>query len=178
MSTRYIMSSVSPHLKSWFLVYTKPRQEQTARHQLERQGYPIYLPMTQHNRKRSGRRVLVIEPLFPRYLFIHLDTCRDDWGPIRSTVGVSSLVRFGKEPAMVPDALIETLRARESSAGLHDWAEPVFRAGQAVRVVEGALQGYEGLFVAGTGRERVVVLLDILGRQVRTRVEAGQLTSA
>lgn len=172
------MSSVSAPIKSWFLVYTKPRQEQTARHQLGRQGYPVYLPMTQQNRKRNGRRVSVIEPLFPRYLFIQLDTCRDDWGPIRSTIGVSALVRFGKEPAMVPDALIETLRSRESTTGLHDWAEPVFHAGQSVRVVGGVLQGYEGIFVAGTGRERVVVLLDILGRQVRARVDAGQLAAA
>ena len=47
------MSGSSPPLKSWYLVYTKPRQEQTARHQLERQGYPVYLPMTQRSRKRG-----------------------------------------------------------------------------------------------------------------------------
>lgn len=172
------MSGSTNRIKSWFLVYTKPRQEQTAQHQLGRQGYPVYLPMTQHNRKRGGRRVSVIEPLFPRYLFIQLDTCSDDWGPIRSTVGVSALVRFGQEPARVPDALIEMLRARESTTGLHDWAEPGFHAGQPVRVVDGVLQGYEGIFVAGSGRERVVVLLDILGRQVRASVDSGQLTSA
>ncbi len=172
------MSVPRPLLKSWFLVYTKPRQEQTAEHQLSRQGYPVYLPMTQRSRKRGSRRVPVIEPLFPRYLFIHLDATRDDWGPIRSTVGVSALVRFGKEAASVPDALIDVLRARESASGLHDWAETEFRPGQPVRVVEGVLLGYEGIFVAANGRQRVVVLLDILGRTVRARVEAGQLSSA
>ena len=172
------MSGSSPPLKSWYLVYTKPRQEQTARHQLERQGYPVYLPMTQRSRKRGSRRVPAIEPLFPRYLFIQLDTCRDDWGPIRSTVGVSSLVRFGQEPASVPDALINLLRARESDTGLHDWVEAGFRTGQPVRVVEGVMQGYEGIFVAASGRERVVVLLDILGRKERASVASGRLTSA
>mgnify|MGYP003424550415 CR=1 FL=1 len=172
------MSGSSPPAKSWYLVYTKPRQEQTAQQQLGRQGYPVYLPMTQRSRKRGNRRVPAIEPLFPRYLFIQLDTCRDDWGPIRSTVGVSALVRFGKEPANVPDVLIDLLRAQESTAGLHAWVEAEFRPGQPVRVVEGVLQGYEGIFVATSGRERVVVLLDILGRRVRARVAAGHLTSA
>jgi transcriptional antiterminator RfaH len=90
---------------------------------------------------------------------------------------VSSLVRFGKDPATVPDVLIELLLARESTSGLHDWAEARLSAGQAVRVVDGVMQGYEGIFVASSGRERVVVLLDILGRQVRARVEASQLIS-
>jgi len=171
------MSNRSAPTKSWFLVYTKPRQEKTAKTQLARQGYRVYLPMIERVRKRGAKRTAHIEPLFPRYLFIHLDTYTDDWGPIRSTVGVSALVRFGREPAQVPDALVELLRSRESGSGLHVWAEPALRAGQAVRVNEGAMRGYEGIFVAGSGKERVIVLLDILGRRVRASVEAGQLVA-
>lgn len=170
------MSDSAIHMnRAWFLVYTKPRQEQTAQRQLGRQGYPVYLPRTQQARKRGGRRIAVVEPLFPRYLFIQLDTCCDDWGPIRSTIGVSGLVRFGSMPAAVPAGLIDLLRARESVSGLHDWAEPGFQAGQPVRVVDGIMHGYEGIFVAGSGQARVVVLLDILGRQVRTQVDSSQL---
>lgn len=164
--------------KSWFLIYAKPRQEETAKIQLSRQGYGVYLPMTQQTRKRGARRMTYIEPLFPRYLFIHLNTCTDDWGPIRSTVGVSALVRFGKAPAQVPDDLVDLLRSREAESGLHVWVAPGFHAGQAVRVTEGVLQGYEGIFVAGSGRERAVVLLDILGRKVRASMDPEQLETA
>lgn len=163
--------------KSWFLVYAKPRQEETAKIQLSRQGYGIYLPMAQQTRQRGARRITYIEPLFPRYLFIHLNTCTDDWGPIRSTVGVSALVRFGKEPALVPDELIGLLRSRESATGLHVWTTPGFRTGQTVRVMEGAMQGYEGIFIAASGHARAMVLLDILGRKVRASVDAYLLAS-
>ena len=67
------------------------------------------------------------------------------------------------------------LKAREGEAGLHEWAEQNYRAGDRVRVAEGAFRGYEGILLARTSRERVVVLLDILGRQVRTKVEVSQL---
>ncbi len=161
--------------KSWFLVYSKPRQEETAKRHLERQGYVVYLPRATQNRRRGGRRVTVVEPLFPRYLFIHLDAHTDNWGPIRSTVGVTALVRFGAEPARVPDALIALLHSHESGTGMHEWAQTDLRAGQTVRVGEGAFEGYEGIFLARSSRERVVVLLDILGRPVRARLTADQI---
>ncbi|NIN33844.1 MAG: transcription/translation regulatory transformer protein RfaH, partial [Gammaproteobacteria bacterium] len=59
-------------MKSWYLIHTKPRQEKLAEENLERQGYEIYLPMAEIRRKRRGRSVRVIDPMFPRYLFIHL----------------------------------------------------------------------------------------------------------
>jgi len=161
--------------KSWYLVYTKPRQEEVAQTNLVRQGYGVYLPHVREARKRQGRRIMVVEPLFPRYLFIRLDTHTDNWGPIRSTLGVASLVRFGQEPARVPTELVDFLRTREDGEGLHEWAEQEFLSGDRVRVAEGALLGYGGILLARTSRERVVVLLDILGRQVRTKITVTQL---
>src|SRR4030065_2468428 len=106
--------------KSWYLVYAKPRQEEVALTNLVRQGYGAYLPRVREARKRQGRRIMVVDPLFPRYLFIYLDTHTDNWGPIRSTLGVASLVRFGQEPACIPDELIDFLKTREGEAGLHE----------------------------------------------------------
>lgn len=169
------MKSDIAAVKSWYLVYTKPRQEDIALTNLARQGYGVYLPRVRQMRKRQGRRVPVVEPLFPRYLFIRLDTHTDNWGPIRSTLGVSSLVRFGYEPARVPDDLVDFLQEKEGQNGLHTWAEPAYKTGDRVRVAEGAFQGYEGILLARTSRERVVVLLEILGKQVRTLIASAQL---
>jgi len=161
--------------KCWYLVYTKPRQEDVARANLERQGYHVYLPRCHKKRRRSVGIAETIEPLFPRYLFIHLDTETDNWGPIRSTLGVASLVRFGRQPASVPAALISFLRSREGTDGLHAWATPEFRAGDRVRVASGPMEGYEGILVAKSSRERVLVLLDILGKRVRTQLDVANV---
>ncbi|MDA8364048.1 MAG: transcription/translation regulatory transformer protein RfaH [Gammaproteobacteria bacterium] len=159
----------------WYLVYSKPRQEETARENLERQGYAVYLPRAAQNRRRAGRRLTVVEPLFPRYLFIRLSMGTDNWAPIRSTIGVSALVRFGAEPARVPDALVALLRSHETGSGIHEWTQKPMRSGQGVRVAEGAFAGYQGIFLARSSRERVVVLLNILGRPVRAQLVADQV---
>lgn len=164
--------------KHWYLVYAKPRQERIARDNLERQGYETYLPLARHVRKRQGRTLSAVAPLFPRYLFVRLDRELDNWAPIRSTLGVVSLVRFGQLPAAVPDDLVGFLRGREGADGLHVLPIEGYKSGGRVRITAGGLTGYEGIFVASTGRQRVVVLLDILGKQTRTVVEAGAIEPA
>ena len=161
--------------KSWYLIYTKPRQEALAQANLERQGYGVYLPKVRLMRRRRGRQEAVVEPLFPRYLFIHLDTQNDNWGPIRSTFGVASLVCFGAKPAQVPDELVAHLKAQEGQEGLHEWAEPKMEIGDRVRVAEGPLKGYEGILLAKTGQERVMLLLEMLGKEVRTHLSPSKI---
>lgn len=164
--------------KRWYLVYSKPRQERLAQANLDRQGYQTYLPLLRTPRRRLQRRVIRIEPMFPRYLFIHLDTQTDNWAPIRSTVGVNTLVRFGMTPSPVPDDLIEVLKERDDSSGVQDIPMHVFGQGQKVRIEEGPFMGYEGIFLAETSQQRVLVLLDIVGKAAKARVEVGALSPA
>lgn len=112
-----------------------------------------------------------IEPLFPRYLFIHLDAVTDNWAPIRSTIGVTNLVRFGEEPAVVPQGLVELLMARDNASGVQELPPEEFRKGCRVRISEGLMMGYEGIYLAKTSRERVRILLDIVGTQTRVNLK-------
>ena len=89
------------------ICFQKKREEELAKEHLERQSYQVYLPKILGRKRQSGRTIRVIQPMFPRYLFINLSDETDDWGPIRSTIGVSTLVRFGMEPAKVPENLIK-----------------------------------------------------------------------
>ena len=162
-------------LKAWYLVYTKPRQEETALANLSRQAYEAYLPRVRTSRLRDRKRVVVVDPLFPRYLFIHRDSHTDNWIPIRSTLGVISLVRFGIEPARVSDDLIVQLQAQHNAEGVFEFAEPKFAVGDRVRVAEGPLAGYAGILLAHTGRDRVVLLLDMLRNTIRAQLALHQI---
>ena len=62
----------------------------SARDHLERQGYPCYFPTFMAEKMRYRRIVVKQEPLFPRYLFIHLDELEDNWYPTRFTITSSS----------------------------------------------------------------------------------------
>jgi len=149
-----------------------------ARTNLARQGYEIYLPLIRQPRKRRGRRVTVIAPMFPRYLFIRLDSHTDNWGPIRSTLGVVSIVRFGQTPAAVPDELIAFLRRREDEQGVQVLPVDEYRKGSRVRITEGTMMGYEAIFLAKSGRDRVVVLLEIMGKRTRATVNLAAIEPA
>lgn len=162
-------------MKSWYLIQTKPRQEKLAEENLERQGYETYLPMAEIRRKRRGRSVRVIDPMFPRYLFIHLSDETDDWRPIRSTLGVASLVRFGQDPARIPNQLIDALRKRETESGYHKLEATTVAKGTPVRIAEGPFEGFEGLYQCSTGKERVVLLLQIAEQAVKIDVLASHI---
>ncbi len=162
-------------MKSWYLIYCKPQQEKIAKDNLERQGYEAYLPLAPVRRRRKGRTVRVVDPIFPRYLFIHLSDQTDDWGPIRSTIGVSSLVRFGQIPAIIPDSLIEGLRVREDGEGIQEIPERGFKPGDQVRIAEGVMEGFEAIFQCQKSSERVILLLKIAENTAKIEIESNQI---
>ena len=51
---------------------------------------------------------LRVRALFPRYLFIHINTGMDDWRPVRLTAGVTRIIESGGRVAPpVPAKSIE-----------------------------------------------------------------------
>ena len=161
-----------PVSRCWYLIYSKPGQEHIAQENLLRQGYETYLPLTSLLRKQRGRSVRKVGPLFPRYLFIHLSDQTDNWAPIRSTIGVASLVRFGMEPAKVPDQLIQDLKSQEAEPGLHAPMSQDFMEGETVRISEGPFEGYEAIFSAQDSNDRVLILLKIAEQYARLKIES------
>jgi len=159
----------------WYLIYTKPRQEKCALQNLEQQGYQCYMPLLPKEKLRQGALAVSEEPLFPRYLFINLaqDFMAKSWSPIRSTKGVSRLVRFGAEPARVDDALIELLRSHE--ARVLGQPERLFKPGERVLLTEGPFAGIEGIYQMADGDRRVMVLIELMSKPVAMPVGLGAL---
>ncbi len=158
--------------RSWYLIHTKPNQEQTAKENLERQGYETYLPLTSLLKRHRGKSVRKIGPLFPRYIFIYLSDEIDNWGPIRSTLGVAALVRFGMEPAKVPDILVQNLKSQEVEPDIHPMKILEFEEGDKVRIAEGPFEGYEAIFSAKDSNDRVLILLKIAENYAKLKIEA------
>jgi transcriptional antiterminator RfaH len=158
-------------MKSWYLIQTKPKSEELAKENLERQGYEAYLPLIFGRTRRRGKTIKSIQPMFPRYLFIHLSDQTDDWGPIRSTIGVSTLVRFGMTPARVPEVLINSLKENENSQGVHELPSKILSPGDKLLIVEGPFEGYEATLFSQKSDDRVIVLLKIAENFVKVKLE-------
>ena len=148
-------------MRKWYVVYTHARQEKIALIGLMRQGYEGYLPFAEipKQRKRAGE----FEPLFPRYLFLHLDKGTDNWRPIQSTRGVIRLVRFGNEPIPISDVIIEAIRGRENEQGAHYIPSDHIHKGDRVRIKTGPFKLYEAI-VHSSAKDRINVLLAGLGK--------------
>jgi transcriptional antiterminator RfaH len=160
----------------WYVVYTKPKSELVAQENLERQGYRVRLALV----RKVVRRRVGIEPLFPRYLFFKPDSVQQSLSPVRSTVGVSSIVRFGVELAMLPDdrcqAIMDYAQAQQQG-GIESIAQVEgLTVGQKVLVKTGPFVGLEGL-VSGVAKDRILVLMSLLGKEQTLGFEPVDLSS-
>ena len=161
-------------MRRWYVVQTRPRDESRALFHLARQGFESYLPRFLKCRRHARKMDIAPVPLFPGYLFVALDLAAARWRSIQGTVGVSRLVCHGENPAPIPEGVVEEIMGRQNADGwvlLHP--ETALRRGQVVEISDGPLVDLQGIFEGLDSGERVVVLLSLLGREVRARVPLG-----
>jgi transcriptional antiterminator RfaH len=165
-------------MKSWYVIYTHAKSEMKAANHLMRQGFDAYLPIYRKQRRHARRVEQVLAPLFPRYIFVNLDISRVPWRAINSTVGVINIVSRAGRPAPMIDGIIEDIRAREYEDGLiHLNTFQKFKKGDPIQISAGAMYDKIGIFDCADDSERVVVLLNLLGREVKVRLPAEAITA-
>jgi transcriptional antiterminator RfaH len=156
---------------AWYCVRTKPKHEHIASANLARHlALEIFCPRLRLERSTRRGLVRVLEPLFPCYMFVRC-VLEDKLDDLRYTNGVCSLVNFGGRVAAVPDDVIAGLRAYfadEAILAVKDELQP----GAEVVVAGGAFEGMRASVLRVLpARQRVQVLLDILGRPTAVEVE-------
>jgi len=163
---------------SWFVVRTQSRAEEKAMQHLTNQGFVAYLPRYRRRVRHARRNEIVLRPLFPGYLFVHLDLDHCRWRSINGTVGVREILTNGDTPLVVSTRIVDEIKAREDESGAVKLAAPSFARGQAVRLLEGPLTDVNGLFEEMRDENRVILLVSLLGREVRMQVPAAAVAAA
>lgn len=169
---------VSPTITAWHVVQCKTRQEITAKDNLSRQRFEVYLPMMRCRHRRRYQWRDSIEALFPGYLFINVNRAHQSLSPVKSTHGVVGLVRFGDDIAVVEPAVIADLKRCEDSLELHSDPRRVFTAGETIEFIQGRFSGMRAVFAEQSGKRRAMVLMDLLGAIKRLRVPTDWLVKA
>ena len=153
-------------MEQWYVVFTKARQEALAEENLQRQGFEIFLPWCQRDRRRRTGWITATEPLFPRYLFLRADLARDNTASVRSTTGAVGFVVFGGRPGQVPEAFVDRLQEMaEPGSRVVPVGPARYRRGDRLAVKSGPFAGLEGIFLEGKGEDRVLLLFRLLGRE-------------
>ncbi len=159
---------------SWLLVQYKPNSHRLAVTNLERQGFDVFLPMTELTKRQGARFVTRMTPLFPGYLFVAADMGAMQWRKINSTLGVSRIVMTRDTPSIVPDTLVQSLKSRCDTTG-KIVPSTDFAPGDRVEIVHGPLSEFVGTVEKIDPQQRVWILLEIMGQTSRVRLDPDQL---
>ena len=160
----------------WHVIETEHRQEALARDSIQAMGFAAFLPMVA---ARLGSAT-VLRPLFPRYLFALFDA-GEDWGGLRRARGVVDVLRAvgSYAPAIVPSARVEAIIAHCSARQVvdQDPRPALIAAGINVRVTTGLWADHHGVCLWSSA-ERVALLLDVMGKEMRMVVHRRSVTEA
>jgi transcriptional antiterminator RfaH len=151
----------------WAACRLQVHREALALHCLGLNGYETYYPRLRDRRIRFGRTIENRPAVFPGYAFVLIQL---QWHSARWAPGTLGLIMDGIQPAKVPDPVIEEIRSRERD-GLIDLPKPPpLRRGARVRILRGPFTGHLAIFADMRPRQRVEILLQLLGGQQRVEL--------
>jgi transcription antitermination factor NusG len=147
---------------SWWVCQCQTQREHLVRLLLMRHGYETYAPRI----KVRGR----ISFLFPAYLFIRAE---QRFYTVLWTPGVVRLLMTGDRPSCLVEDIVNNIRKQEKGGFVKPPSTAkILEKGQNIRVTSGSFLGHIGIYDGMNSKDRVRVLLDLLGRKVS--VEIGQ----
>lgn len=161
-------SEESPVALPWVALVVRPRAERKIQTGLANIGLESFVPWYSVRRRWSDRAKTLVQNLFPGYVF-----CRSAFSQrllVLNQPGVQWVVSFNHSPALITDDEISSIRrVVESGLPLSPW--PFLKAGQRVRVREGALAGIEGTLVRDSTAWRVVMSVNALERSIAIQLD-------
>lgn len=178
-----------PDEPRWYCVRTLWGQDIHADIAIRQSGFEVFAPTiwkppSPARRLANGAmrpaREARIQPLFPRYLFARFSVTEPGWRAIRGLPGVEAILSSTPEsPTPVPETALGAVRSLCAPNGCvypPGWdfgrVDPVQRpleSGCHVRVLCGPLADHVGICQMSDGK-RVELLLEILGRPVRAKI--------
>ena len=147
-------------MKKFYVVHTKPKQEQKAVINLERQGFKTWCPTFKKTIFFKNKEKVIKEPVFPGYLFVNVDLTNDDWSKFHSTFGVKHLITISGKPQEIKRSNIILIRNIICGATLN--------LNDKVKIISGKLINKKGKIVQLCSHDRVKILLESLSGKITT----------
>ncbi len=160
--------------RRWYAVYTVPQNEKSAVRHLDLRSVESFLPTYETVRVWKNRqRVKTILPLFPSYLFVHIDSA--ERVKVLQTPGVLQIIGNGRNLIPLEDTEVEFLRSGFHGRKAEPYSELV--VGERVRIKAGMMQGLEGTLVRKPSSLRFVLTLSLINQHAAVEVDADTLES-
>lgn len=159
-----------PNSMKWYVVYTKPKQEDLVTKFLNSANITVYNPKLKKKKIIKGMVRNWIEPLFPCYVFSMFDPLVH-YKMIKYTRGVKKVLGDDISPWSLQQEVIDIINLHTSEEGYIELNQN-FKPGDSVVIKEGPLKGFMGVFEKElSGEKRVSILLDTLKYQASVTIE-------
>lgn len=158
--------------RNWYAVFTIPQNEKSAAKHLALRNIETFLPTYETLRVWKNRqRMKIALPLFPSYLFVHID--HSERVGVLQSPGVLHIVGSGRKYVPLDDAEVEFLRSALSGRKIEPYRELI--VGERVRIKAGVMQGLVGTLVRKNSSLRFVLTLDLINQHAAVEVDADTL---
>jgi transcriptional antiterminator RfaH len=155
----------------WYVLHSKPNQEELLCSQLEHRNIVVYYP--QLRVQPVNPRARKSKPFFPGYLFVHVDLEKIPLSNLMYIPGARGVVSFDRQPASVSDDVIDVIKKNVLQMN-RDVKEPQkgIKQGDKVLIKGGPFEGYQAIFDSELdGSDRVRLLIQLLHQEhVRIQV--------
>lgn len=161
---RPLVPASFPLGNAWFVICCYAKQEADAKSDIESLGYEVWYPEERRIVIQRQRKVEILRPLFPGYIFVSFDREKHAWASINDLDGVFCVMTNGNLPMRVHDIVMEQLR-RAQEAGAWDRTNPAsnFKINELVEIAgDGPFAGLTARIKSATAKKRVKILLESL----------------
>ncbi len=158
----------------WYVIHTKPGDEDRVKTNLQNQEIEIFLPLLETYQYCGGKMVQKIKPLFTNYLFGRLDLDLHYY-KVKWTRGVNKILGSGNEPVPISEKVIQAIKERSGKDNLVK-LEGELKDGDLVQVTSGPLKSLRGVFQKMiSSKGRVKILLSLIGVDVPVQISKWQI---
>ena len=156
-------------LRLWYVVQTKPGNEDRVQSNLQRQEIESFLPRLGMYEYRQGVTVRRIRPLFPNYLFAKFRPGLHYY-KVKWTRGVNRILGNGSGPIPISGRVISTIKDRVGEDNLIR-LEDEWKEGDIVQVTSGPFKDLTGIFQKKMSSQgRVKILLSLIGVDIPVQI--------
>ncbi len=156
-------------LYQWFAIYSRSNFEKKLYRGLRQSGLEAFLPLVKEKRAWSDRLKTIEVPLLPCYVFTKL--ARNQLHLAYPLPGFVRYVTFDGKPSVVRGEEIKLLQ-QIIAHGMRTYPAAQCTMGDRVRVVRGALKGWEGKVERTRGTSRIVFQLESIRQALSVEVGA------
>ncbi len=169
--------------RQWYVIHTYSGYEDQVAENLRQRVqsmkvgdkiFAVMVPKEKQIEIKNGKRKTVENRIFPGYVMVQMVVTEDSWYVVRNTPNVTGFIGFGSHPTPISMEEVERIKKR---MGIEEPKYQIdFQDGDLVRIVDGALKGFEAkVQEVDQNKGRIKVLVNMFGRETPLVLDSLQI---